>query len=168
MHTLKKKGNFVDLRKSSMEKNYEEGNCKEHIKFINERMNSARVEIIIAILIATITFAAAFTLPSGYDDNPVPNQGMPILLKKSAFVITDTIAFVCSLASLFAYFYMGVEDELICQRDKVILKLGHLALFFFLFCGSFDSFITGLCAALKNSTALGVAVCLLGIIFFPL
>lgn len=58
---------------------------------------------IVAVLIATVTFAAAFTLPGGYknEDDDGPQQGMAILAKKTAFkvfLISDAIAMVSSIA----------------------------------------------------------------------
>ncbi|KAJ4765351.1 Ankyrin repeat family protein [Rhynchospora pubera] len=53
---------------------------------------------LIAILISTITFAAAFTLPGGYS-NDLGSEGLPIMAKKIAFkvfLISDTLA-MCSV-----------------------------------------------------------------------
>nr|XP_010924433.1 ankyrin repeat-containing protein At5g02620-like [Elaeis guineensis] len=38
-----------------------------------------------AILIATVTFAAAFTMPGGFNNNGGPDEGLPILAGKAAF-----------------------------------------------------------------------------------
>ena len=54
-------------------------------------------------LIATVTFAAGFTLLGGYNDN----DGMTILTKKAAFkafVVADTIAVTLSVSPAFVYF----------------------------------------------------------------
>ncbi|KAG5554512.1 hypothetical protein RHGRI_012156 [Rhododendron griersonianum] len=51
--------------------------------------------VIVGALIATITFAAAFTIPGGYDGNQGRDQGMAILSRAAAFkafVVTNTIA----------------------------------------------------------------------------
>ncbi|CAL5337529.1 unnamed protein product [Camellia sinensis] len=42
-------------------------------------------QLIVAALIATVTFAAGFTMPGGYDGNQGPNQGMATLTKEAAF-----------------------------------------------------------------------------------
>ncbi|KAI8557908.1 hypothetical protein RHMOL_Rhmol04G0047500 [Rhododendron molle] len=55
---------------------------------------------LIAALIATLTFAAAFTMPGGYDSL----VGVATLAKKAAlkvFVLSDTLAMCCSILSLF-------------------------------------------------------------------
>ncbi|XP_058092370.1 protein ACCELERATED CELL DEATH 6-like [Magnolia sinica] len=66
----------------------------------NERYK-ARVSTytLVAALIATVTFAAAFTMPGGYR-NDDPNQGAAVLVKRwsfKAFLFSNTIALCCSL-----------------------------------------------------------------------
>ncbi|XP_027099397.2 protein ACCELERATED CELL DEATH 6 [Coffea arabica] len=56
--------------------------------------------LIVATLIATVTFAAGFTVPGGYNSSGGPNQGMAVLGKKAAFitfVISDSLALVISV-----------------------------------------------------------------------
>ncbi|KAH7844324.1 hypothetical protein Vadar_026865 [Vaccinium darrowii] len=53
--------------------------------------------VIVASLIATITFAAAFAIPGGYNGNQGSDQGMAVLARRAAFkgfVISNTIAMV--------------------------------------------------------------------------
>ncbi|KAK4539025.1 hypothetical protein RGQ29_032039 [Quercus rubra] len=60
--------------------------------------------ILVTTLITTVTFAAAFQVPGGYDD-----KGKPILLNNKRFkyfLIFDSLAFVTSIVSLFIYFGM--------------------------------------------------------------
>ncbi|KAJ4818614.1 Ankyrin repeat family protein [Rhynchospora pubera] len=67
---------------------------------------------LIAILIATITFAAAFTLPGGYS-NDLGSEGLPIMAKKIAFkvfLISDTLAMCSSLAVAFICILARWED----------------------------------------------------------
>ncbi|KAJ1685371.1 hypothetical protein LUZ63_016761 [Rhynchospora breviuscula] len=67
---------------------------------------------LIAILIATITFAAAFTLPGGYS-NDLGSEGLPIMAKKIAFkvfLVSDTLAMCSSLAVAFICILARWED----------------------------------------------------------
>ncbi|KAJ1264895.1 hypothetical protein BS78_08G036900, partial [Paspalum vaginatum] len=67
---------------------------------------------LVAILIATITFAAAFTLPGGYG-NDAGSEGLPIMARKFAFqtfLISDTFAMFSSLAVAFICVITRWED----------------------------------------------------------
>lgn len=68
---------------------------------------------ITAILISTVTFAAAFTMPGGFSSNDGPDEGLPILSRKAAFkmfLISDTIAMATSLAVSFLCIFARWED----------------------------------------------------------
>ncbi|KAL7163129.1 hypothetical protein ACSBR2_039263 [Camellia fascicularis] len=47
---------------------------------LEENNRRVQTHLIVATLIATVTFAAGFTMPGGYDGNQGPQQGMPVLL----------------------------------------------------------------------------------------
>ena len=54
---------------------------------------------IVAVLIATVAFAAAYTIPGG----PNQNTGVPLLLNQSFFVVftaTDVLSLTCALTSV--------------------------------------------------------------------
>ncbi|CAL5392618.1 unnamed protein product [Camellia sinensis] len=63
--------------------------------------------MIVAALIATVTFAAGFTMPGGYNGNQGPTQGMAILTRETAFqafAVTNTIAMILSTSAIVTYF----------------------------------------------------------------
>uniref|UniRef100_A0A0E0BHF9 PGG domain-containing protein n=1 Tax=Oryza glumipatula TaxID=40148 RepID=A0A0E0BHF9_9ORYZ len=67
---------------------------------------------LVAILIATITFAAAFTLPGGYS-SASGSEGLPIMSRKfafQAFLVSDTLAMLSSLAVAFICILARWED----------------------------------------------------------
>ncbi|URE21702.1 ANK [Musa troglodytarum] len=69
---------------------------------------------IIAVLIATVTFAAAFTLPGGYKSNPGPDAGTAILsgtVAFKAFLISDTLAMASSISVTIILIYSGSLDH---------------------------------------------------------
>jgi len=68
---------------------------EEGKNWIKDRSNSC---MLVATLIATITFAAAITVPGGSQD-----KGIPILLPDKTFIVfilSDAVAFFLSMASL--------------------------------------------------------------------
>ncbi|KAJ4732973.1 ankyrin repeat family protein [Rhynchospora pubera] len=67
---------------------------------------------VVAALLATITFAAAFTLPGGLS-NDASDTGLPIFARKAVFqvfLISDTIAMCFSLAVVFLSILATWED----------------------------------------------------------
>ena len=79
---------------------------------------------IVSVLIATVTFASAFTLPGGYyqsaSDGGVP--GTPILAGSyafRAFILADALAFICSCLATFSLVFAGVPAM------ELSLRLSH-------------------------------------------
>ncbi|KAL8194093.1 hypothetical protein R6Q57_026335 [Mikania cordata] len=70
--------------------------------------------MVVAALIATIVFAAAFTVPGGYDQN----NGIPIFDSKAAFivfVVADAISLFTSSASIFIF--LAILTSRYAERD---------------------------------------------------
>ncbi|XP_072952164.1 protein ACCELERATED CELL DEATH 6-like [Typha angustifolia] len=63
--------------------------------------------IITSVLIATVTFAGAFTLPGGFSDDGTPTLAWRYTFK--AHVIADALAFILSLFSTFLNIHGGTE-----------------------------------------------------------
>ncbi|KAL6658929.1 hypothetical protein ACP70R_002969 [Stipagrostis hirtigluma subsp. patula] len=81
--------------------------------------NATQVLGISSVLVATVTFAAAFTLPGGYRADDHANGGTPTLSGRyafDAFVISNTLAFICSLLSSISLVYCGVPSRDISTR----------------------------------------------------
>ncbi|MCD7464976.1 hypothetical protein HAX54_000327 [Datura stramonium] len=80
-------------------------------KRVETIMKAAQTHLVVATLLVTVTFAAGFTLPGGFDsDTKSPNKGTAVLIRNAAFcafVVTDAIAFACSAGTMFMYFVMA-------------------------------------------------------------
>ncbi|KAM0974966.1 hypothetical protein ACFX2C_018066 [Malus domestica] len=97
-------------------------------KWLKDTSNSC---MLVSTLVATVVFAAAFTVPGGND-----NEGAPIFLqKKSAiflvFVVSDTVALFSSLTSLLMFLSIltaryAEEDFLESLPKRLIIGLGTL------------------------------------------
>nr|GEU83786.1 ankyrin repeat-containing protein [Tanacetum cinerariifolium] len=84
--------------------------------------------LIVATLIATATFAAAFTVPGGFDGNEGSKQGMPILLRKTAFkafMLANTGAFASSCSVLGSHVLLLVYRLKSNEVDKENRKSIH-------------------------------------------
>ncbi|KAM3268269.1 ankyrin repeat-containing protein ITN1-like [Capsicum chacoense] len=134
---------------------------------IESIMKIAQIHIVVATLIMTVTFAAGITLPGGFEsDSDSPNQGMAILIRRTAFrafAVSDAIAFTCSAVAIFIYFLMA-DTSRSPQSKKLVQKFYDLA-------GVFQclsmlavviAFATGMFATLSHSLGLAVTVCSIG------
>ncbi|CAN4105768.1 unnamed protein product [Withania somnifera] len=140
---------------------------------IKDIMKAAQIHLVVATLLVTVTFAAGFTLPGGFEsDNDSLNKGMAILAKKSAFcafVITDAIAFVCSVGAVFSYFVMAANHRPQSEAElKVLVNIYRVAtiLQFLSMSAVVIAFITGLYATLSHIVGLATTVCVIGCLSF--
>ncbi|KAM7462649.1 hypothetical protein LguiA_030770 [Lonicera macranthoides] len=130
------------------------------INFEEERKQiweTAQTHIIVATLIATITFAAGFTMPGGFIQSGSSHQGMAVLTKSTAFqafIISDTIALVLSTSAIFIYFSASLYGDL-----ELVLRLVSTAVILNVFAllAMMVAFVTGIYAVLSNSLALAIA-----------
>ncbi|RWR73893.1 ankyrin repeat-containing-like protein [Cinnamomum micranthum f. kanehirae] len=68
---------------------------------------------IVTTLVATVTFAAAFTVPGGYKNDGI-GEGLPVFIKNAAlkvFLISDSIAFCSSMAATILLIYASANPE---------------------------------------------------------
>jgi hypothetical protein len=118
---------------------------------------------LVAILIATITFAAAFTLPGGYS-NDAGSEGLPIMARKvafQAFFISDSLAMFSSLAVAFISTMSRWEDFefLLHYRSltKKLMSVGYIA--------TAIAFATGLYTILAPRLLwMAITICLMSIL----
>ncbi|PHU08790.1 hypothetical protein BC332_20650 [Capsicum chinense] len=145
--------------------------AKADEKRVENIMKAAQIHLVVSTLLVTVTFAAGFTLPGGFDNDPNSSyKGTAILIKNAAFgafVVTDAIAFACSAGTMFMYFIMAEEIRasksygqvypLIWKLYNDALTLQLLAMFVVVI-----AFVTGMYATLSRSAALASIVCVIG------
>lgn len=150
-----------------------EQNYKEE-KEIEIFVETSKTIIVVATLILTMTFAAGFTVPGGYESNPGKTQGMPILIllrNKAflAFIIPDIYAFMCSICAIIIHSVM-VEEASSSKRYTTILWLYRFQRGFLIHAclGAVIAFLCGMYVTLAPLRPLAIAVLVLGFaIFFP-
>ena len=79
-------------------------------------------ELVVAALIATVTFTAGFTVPGGFKSGGV-DEGMAALSKRTAFrvfLIANTLAFGLSITSVYIHFSNATMSKEVVPRRKVL------------------------------------------------
>ncbi|XP_057988972.1 ankyrin repeat-containing protein At5g02620-like [Hevea brasiliensis] len=122
--------------------------------------------LVAAALIATVTFAAAFTLPGGCvsDEKDMGKAGTPILskiLSLKAFMISDIIALVLFTCSVFIHLMLVIIGYQ--ERCYWLIRFAFNFLFYAMV-AMMITFVTGTYAVLTRS--LGYVVCVFGLSFF--
>ncbi|XP_058212034.1 ankyrin repeat-containing protein At5g02620-like [Rhododendron vialii] len=160
-----------EMRKETEIRRKEEAKDKEKHDAFELSVNLFQTLVIVAALIATITFAAAFTIPGGYDGNQGRDQGMAILARESAFiafVVTNTIAMVCSVTSIFlclaALLYSVSDDE---EAERYLMRyIGAVGLIIVSMFFLMIAFIAATFAVLAHAIALAVSTCIIACFAF--
>ncbi|KAM0043833.1 putative PGG domain-containing protein [Helianthus debilis subsp. tardiflorus] len=77
---------------------------QKHTAIVTKGESWMKNYMLVATLIATIVFAAAFTLPGGYNQN----TGIPFFRSEPSlliFVISDVVSLISSSASILIFFF---------------------------------------------------------------
>ncbi|KAG2481299.1 protein ACCELERATED CELL DEATH 6-like isoform X1 [Panicum virgatum] len=85
--------------------------------------SAAQVMGILSVLVTTVTFASAFTLPGGYRADGGDAAGTPVLAGSyafEAFVLADAMAFICSLLATSFLLYAGVPAFTLTDRFQTV------------------------------------------------
>ncbi|KAL6606446.1 hypothetical protein ACP70R_042099 [Stipagrostis hirtigluma subsp. patula] len=90
----------------------EEDKKAEEDKKSRDLTNATQVMGIVSVLVATVTFASAFTLPGGYVQSKSDGVlGTPVLAGSyvfDAFILADALAFMCSCLATFSLVFAGM------------------------------------------------------------
>ncbi|XP_028053885.1 protein ACCELERATED CELL DEATH 6-like [Camellia sinensis] len=123
---------------------------------------TSEIHLLVATLVATVTFTAGFTIPGGYNGNEGPNQGMAILAKEAAFkafVVTDTIALSFSISAVLLYFYSAITSSPRMRNNQIVMAAN---LVMYAMVAMVLAFITGTYVVLPHSSGLAISVCVIG------
>ncbi|KAM3236421.1 protein ACCELERATED CELL DEATH 6-like [Capsicum annuum] len=168
-----------DIKWKKMQKPEDETESRENTAkrdkkgMLKDIMEATQIHLVVATLLVTVTFAAGFTLPGGFEsDLNSSNKGMVILIRETAFrafVVLDAIAFTCSACAVFCYFFIA-EDAAGVKTLVIIAVRYHIAILLQLveMSAVVIAFVTGMYATLAHSLGLAVTVCSIGCIFFPM
>ncbi|GMN21254.1 hypothetical protein TIFTF001_045470 [Ficus carica] len=113
----------------------------------------SNTHLLVATLIATVTFTAAFTIPGGYE-NDEKEKGMSVLSNMTffkVFVVVDSIAFCCSTAAVLLQFFSSTENSyhLVLRFSILSAALTYISIF-----GMAVAFASGLRVIMPSSSIL--------------
>nr|GMD47649.1 protein ACCELERATED CELL DEATH 6-like [Ipomoea batatas] len=148
---------------------------KDFNDMVDFGVRKSQTNIIVATLIATITFAAGFTVPGGYNSNVDSEEaGKAILIRNAAFkafVVTDAVAFICSMLAVFIYgSVVEIAATPYIDKYRIVMKLSSLGskVMGLAYLGVGIAFLCGMYAALEPSLPLAITVLALGGAAIPL
>lgn len=110
----------------------------------------AQTLLMVAALITTVTFAAAFTMPGGYN-NVGPDQGMALLHSSKylkQFIMSDTIAMSCSMTAACVILWGMITDS---KTSYVYYLSGAAVLTYIALQSTSTAFATGVLAVIPNT-----------------
>ncbi|KAL5546535.1 hypothetical protein UlMin_006222 [Ulmus minor] len=110
--------------------------------------NMANINLLVATILISISFAAGMQMPGGYDDN-----GMAILRHTSSFksfLVYNSLAFGCSAASMFIHFMVSFFSRLFREPSTFplyfVMILTDLSIFW-----TVMAFVTGTSSVLNQN-----------------
>ncbi|KAL6312994.1 hypothetical protein AAG906_012489 [Vitis piasezkii] len=98
------------LWQKAMNKDEDKSQSKRNKGLDTSFLKKVDSHLLVAALVATVSFAAGFTLPGGYKDS----DGMAKLSNKpgfKAFVVSDSLALVLSVAAVLCHFYNALSKK---------------------------------------------------------
>ncbi|KAJ4722594.1 putative Ankyrin repeat-containing protein [Melia azedarach] len=124
-----------------------------------------QAHLVVAALIATVTFTAGFTLPGGYVSEKGPHQGTAVLTRSKAFqafVIFNNIAMIFSSCAVFLHcFVTRIKNKskkfAIWRPREQFINYGMAAMVL--------AFLMGVYAALNLARELAITACAIGGLF---
>jgi hypothetical protein len=119
----------------------------------------SETHLLVATLIATVTFTAAFTVPGGYQSQGV-DEGLAVLGKSAAFgafLIANTLAFGLSMTSILIHFIASLLGDVV-SRNRA--GLGSVIYTYLAIIALLVAFISGTYTVVPESLGITAAVIL--------
>ncbi|KAF8391800.1 hypothetical protein HHK36_022034 [Tetracentron sinense] len=125
--------------------------AEDYMRPFIKKMNNH--QMLVAALIATVTFAAALQVPGGYKSEGTATLAREATFK--AFVITDAIALACSMTAVFLNFVILLPHRWPIELIHLLTYLTIIAMVAMLI-----AFVAGLYVVVTNSLLVVIFTCL--------
>lgn len=76
-----------------------------------EKKNALQVNLLVATLVATVTFAAGLSMPGGNNENGDGKENFTTKVAFQVFVIFNTLAFCCSVFAVLLQFHTSLASH---------------------------------------------------------
>ncbi|KAK4857200.1 hypothetical protein QYF36_025598 [Acer negundo] len=134
----------------------------KNISIDNLMEKTRQNELVAATLIATVTFAAGFTVPGGFVADKGPDQGAAILTRNiafKAFVILNTISMFLSCLAVFNHLAESSATHVPDTREFFKQMRLRQLLISYAMMAMIGAFLSGTCAVLHSDRNLAVSAC---------
>ncbi|KAI3840880.1 hypothetical protein MKX03_010008 [Papaver bracteatum] len=137
-----------------------------------ETENYNQTLLVVSALIATVAYAANFTVPGGYNRDK-PDKGMAVLAKNPSFIVflvSNSLAMVLSAVAILIQLAGKIVPILLKHPGykKGFLLRNTLCCNLLAILAMMVAFVTGNYTVLSHLPGLAIPVCTLGTIFFAL
>ncbi|KAK0603181.1 hypothetical protein LWI29_002231 [Acer saccharum] len=135
----------------------------------NLMKNTGQTELVVATLIATVTFAAGFTVPGGFVADKGPDQGAAILTRNiafRAFVILNTISMFFSCLAVFTHLAESSAIHVPDTRKLYKQMRFSLVLIVYAMMAMIGAFLSGTYAVLHSDRNLAISTCVVPVAMF--
>ncbi|KAM4119544.1 hypothetical protein ACJW30_03G068100 [Castanea mollissima] len=122
--------------------------------------SAGETNLLVATIIASVTFTAAFTAPGGYESGGI-NPGLAVLSKQAAFkafVIANALAFGFSTASILVYMFSANIGMVLSYQDRRAKTFRALHLAGYSIVALLIAFISGAYAVVPHSLGIAEAI----------
>ncbi|KAG1368034.1 ankyrin repeat-containing protein [Cocos nucifera] len=151
--------------KLSGDDKFKEKSFSTRDKEIDKELDLSRNLGFASVLIATVTFAAGFTVPGGYIADDHVGRGTAVLSKEYAFkvfLISDAFALVCSIVATFWFTYAGTL--VVDKHTRRRALLGAMVCLWAAFMAMSTAFAMGIYVALPPSRKrISILLCIIAL-----
>ncbi|KAK2641578.1 hypothetical protein Ddye_023341 [Dipteronia dyeriana] len=150
----------------SSKSNNEKG---KNVSIDNLMEKTRQNELVAATLIATVTFAAGFTVPGGFVADKGPDQGAAILTRNiafRAFVILNTMSMFLSSLAVFNHLAESSATHVPDTRELFKQMRLRQLLISYAMMAMIGAFLSGTCAVLHSDRNLAISACAVPVAMF--